>query len=320
MSESPSRLSTPSASDYSEGSTQGRITTRIPIARPRRTSIARLSTTLSSSLSPPSFRRRHLSAPALEPMEEASPPQRRRSSLVPGSAVDDPDVLPRGAERSIPMRARYLDAEARYRSGAAAHRLGERKTARRLLQEALRLNPNHIAAQFELGQLLESQKKLKAAMRHYRAVLDVNARHAPALHRVGTLLSRKPEEVTSALHAWQTLLEVEPHCQTAHREVASLLHQRGDSALLAEDHYLQALAADPADVECRLRLAVFYRDVFQDLDAAYFHLAAARCILPYSEEVEELMADVTRAMDKRGGVPLAQHDASEASGAPPVLV
>ena len=37
-------------------------------------------------------------------------------------------------------------------------------------------------------------------------------------------------------------------------------------------------------------------------------------------QVEELMADVTRAMDKRGGVPLAQHDASEASGAPPVLV
>jgi tetratricopeptide (TPR) repeat protein len=120
-------------------------------------------------------------------------------------------------------------------------------------------------------------------MRHYRAVLDINHRHAPALQRLGTLLSRQPANTNGALRAWQTLLEVEPDCQTAHREVAYLLHQRGDSALLAEDHYLQALAGDAADVDCRLRLAIFYRDVIQDLDAAYFHLTAARCVSPYLE-------------------------------------
>jgi tetratricopeptide (TPR) repeat protein len=53
------------------------------------------------------------------------------------------------------LQERYLEAESRYRSGAAAHRLGDRTMARRLLTQALRLNPNHIAAQFELGQLLE---------------------------------------------------------------------------------------------------------------------------------------------------------------------
>lgn len=43
----------------------------------------------------------------------------------------------------------------RYKEGARAHRNGELATSERLLEEALQLNGYHVAARFELADLLE---------------------------------------------------------------------------------------------------------------------------------------------------------------------
>lgn len=132
--------------------------------------------------------------------------------------------------------------------------------------------------------LNQSTRKYKGALRHYRALLDVSDGHAPALQRLALLLARQGD-INGALRAWQRLVEVAPADVQAHREIARLFCLRGDSALKAEEHFLHALESEPADIETRLALADFYRETFHDLDAAYFHLTAARCAEPHSEEV-----------------------------------
>jgi len=66
------------------------------------------------------------------------------------------------------------DAELRYLMGLASRYLGEETSARRRFERSLMLDPNHIAASYDLGELLLISGELPAARDCFQRVADHN--------------------------------------------------------------------------------------------------------------------------------------------------
>ncbi len=107
--------------------------------------------------------------------------------------------------------------------GAAYRKLGEDEKARENYDQALRQNPNQSSAYLGLGQLLEKQNQLDAAIQNYSKAVELRPTDTGflllghALERAG----RRPE----ALAAYQAALKLSPENPEAQHAVDTLAAQ-----------------------------------------------------------------------------------------------
>jgi Tfp pilus assembly protein PilF len=107
---------------------------------------------------------------------------------------------------------------------------GRDADARAALDRVLAIEPNHAAANTELGILLREQGEFAAAEEAYRRALDADPNHALARYNLGVLLDiylRRPAEALEQYEAYQGSL-AEPN-EIVGRWIIDLRRRTGNS-------------------------------------------------------------------------------------------
>jgi hypothetical protein len=136
------------------------------------------------------------------PFNPAQPP--RRVLWGPNSSDEMGDlwvqVLPGKAQDLKTLRQAFLHKEYAARLSGFAH--------------AARVNPDDLAAHYNLGSLLEQSGKFADAEAHYRAALRIDPQHAQSLNNLGVVLCLRGD-VTAAIPLFRQALESLPEYEEA---------------------------------------------------------------------------------------------------------
>lgn len=107
------------------------------------------------------------------------------------------------------------------------------------LQQALKINPNHLKAHLLLGTILRDENRLREAVAEFEEVYQLDEREG-RFELLRTLLQQgealeKANDDEGALAAYNRVLAISPREQTAQERKAALAEKKGDQALKAGD-------------------------------------------------------------------------------------
>jgi TolB-like protein/class 3 adenylate cyclase/Tfp pilus assembly protein PilF len=208
--------------------------------------------------------------------------------------VVEPSLRQSEIERSRRKRPDSLDAYDLYLRALAHVTLlhpAEVRTAKALLEEALKLDPNYAAAHalvarcHEMGYMAggfdEAEKA--AALRHSHAVIAAGADDPTALTIAAAVIAQLERDFETASRALDRALSLNPSSATAHFFGARICACRGDTAG-ATAHAQRALRLSPFDRMAyesygTLGVVAFYQDRYDDAAA---HFAQAAQIVGFS--------------------------------------
>jgi tetratricopeptide (TPR) repeat protein len=142
--------------------------------------------------------------------------------------------------------------DAQYEAGLAQSK-SDPDAAAKHFSAALRLNPGHVKAMYELGNLARLRGDYAAAREHYLSALEQRPDNADARNNLASVLvlQRRPDEARAQL---ETALRYEPRHAAAHNNLGNLLAALGESAE-AINHYRLAIDSDPSFREAYENLA-----------------------------------------------------------------
>lgn len=152
-------------------------------------------------------------------------------------------------------------ARVRARSGIQAQRSGRLDLARRLLDEAARLDPEDGWIRYNLGVVHQESGDDKAAEREYRQAVELDPEYRNAQFNLGELLAAKGDMEGAARH-FARAREIDPEDHVAWLEMSVALSRLGDTPGALRE-LRQLVEAAPSYVEARISLATLLAQVGQ---------------------------------------------------------
>lgn len=193
--------------------------------------------------------------------QEALAHARKLQSMQPAAAfghVVEAEVARRAGNHALAASA-FRSALQREKSSGLAASLhdallaaGDRPAADRMAADWVRENPKDIGFRYHMGSVAASRRDWAAAEAHYRAVVEVQPRHGPALNNIAWLMIQqgKPGATAIAERA-NTLLPDRP----AVLDTLSLALQKDGRIEQATELQKRAAQLEPRNGDYRLRLA-----------------------------------------------------------------
>jgi tetratricopeptide (TPR) repeat protein len=135
------------------------------------------------------------------------------------------------------------DAQARNSLGVAYYQMGRVDDALVQLNEALRLEPEHTVANFNVALIAMMQGRLEEAATHLQRAIAVRPDYAEAHNNLGVVLMRQGS-FDPAIAQFQEVLRIHPDGGDAHYNLARALLASG-RVNDAVDHLRRAVAARP---------------------------------------------------------------------------
>jgi TPR repeat protein len=149
------------------------------------------------------------------------------------------------------------------------------------LREALRRDPELLAARTSLGQALYGMGDLEGAVEQLQAVLRARPEDVPARLQLATALMAR-HDWRAARRELEHVLRLEPELAQAHYSLAVVRYTEGDLNG-AIDAYRRVLAREPGHVDARYNLALTLKLAHRDVEAAPELLAAAEAGFPKAQ-------------------------------------
>ena len=151
-------------------------------------------------------------APAVENAQE------RILDAQPPAAPETPEAQPQTeAERKEMSASEMLrslkptDAEGHYNLAGMLNSAGDYAGARFLYHRTLVINPNHVSAAYNLGNLLYTVfGEFSEAEIYYRRAIDVDSKHLPSLCNYGTLLKNELNDLEGAVLLYSLAQVLDP--------------------------------------------------------------------------------------------------------------
>ena len=189
------------------------------------------------------------------------------------------------------------NAEAYYRIGLAALKLGEGSLAFAALSKSLELNPAQPEARLKLAGIFLARRDFAKAREQIEAVpaKDATSREARLLM---TAVYDGEGDRKRAITEMVALVTEQPLDANAHAALAELLRAQGDNQA-AEKHVLEAIRLAPTRVEYRLTLASLYRRLGQAARAEEIYKEALKIDDPASAQVKLALAAFYDAQQRR---------------------
>jgi tetratricopeptide (TPR) repeat protein len=175
-------------------------------------------------------------------------------TFVRNSDWQDNRTLFSSAVRTVPQ-----SAKAQFNLGNALRDEGKIREALDRYRDALILYPDYVEVHYNLGVVYQEDGKLDWALVAYQKALTADSLHASTLHNCGMLLVRKGDHQEAA-DVFRRLVKVKPNSLDALSNYALALHRAGDHQKAAE-LYLQVLESDPGHEDAAINLGFLYQEV-----------------------------------------------------------
>jgi hypothetical protein len=124
-------------------------------------------------------------------------------------------------------------------------------------RERLRVDPNNVRAQVQLGKGLWHQGKMSESLLHLQAAVEKDPNSEEAYYFIG-LIFRVQKQFARAQVGFETVLRLNPQSFKAHGNLGQIFMEQGD-LMRAEEHFLAALRLNPEDVVARQGLETLRR-------------------------------------------------------------
>lgn len=175
--------------------------------------------------------------------------------------------LPEAKELYQQVLARQPEhAAALYLYGMLLEKSGQDDDAIEKLQRAIAVSPNYLDAHQALGNLYLKQGREEDSMACFNRILQIKPDHFAALNGLGCALTGAGQ-LPQAIAALQRAIESQPQASAAHFNLGVAYHKQGTPNAAAEA-YGRALALDPADIEAKFNLGVLFQEHGQPAHAA----------------------------------------------------
>jgi tetratricopeptide (TPR) repeat protein len=177
------------------------------------------------------------------------------------------------ADKAEPVEAKQLTAEEWFERAYAFDENKNFDEAIRCYNKAIKLEPNLVAAHYNLGSLLhENLKHYDKAETAYRNAIELNPSHYKAYSNLGLLL-KSTKRYEEAEVNYRKAIELDPDHATAYSNLGNLLSdlKRTDEA---EVNYRKAIDIDPSFYGAYYNLACL-KSVTGNKEDAFQHLATA---------------------------------------------
>ncbi len=150
-----------------------------------------------------------------------------------------------------------------------AHQAGQLSEAEASYRRVLKIKPDHVDAQNNLGVLLMDSKRLLEAEAAYRRALEIKPDHVSAHNNLGNLL-KVSKRLAEAEAAYRRALEIKPDYADAHNSLGILLYE-SKRLPEAEAAYRRALEIKPDYADAHNSLGVLLQDSkrLAEAEAAY---------------------------------------------------
>jgi predicted O-linked N-acetylglucosamine transferase (SPINDLY family) len=149
-------------------------------------------------------------------------------------------------------------AAALYLYGMLLEQAGQDDAAIVQLQRAIGASPNYLGALQSLGNLYLRLGRVDEAIASFNLALKVKPQHGPALNGMGRALTsagQLPQAITFLLQA----IEIHPHEAATYFNLGVAYQKQGEQNA-AEAAYRRALALEPDDIETQFNLGVLYQE------------------------------------------------------------
>ncbi len=159
--------------------------------------------------------------------------------------------------------------EARYNLGNALKDLREPAQAELCYRQVLRINPTHADTHNNLGNVLRQSGRLDEAIECFRKALNINFQLAAAHNNLG--LARKDQErLEEAVACFRQALVLDPNRADVHSNLANTLNDLGQLAATEECHR-QALGLNPnhPDLQNNLGRALFEQGRYDQAEECF---------------------------------------------------
>ena len=170
------------------------------------------------------------------------------------------------------------DAEAMYRMALTFLNAIRAKPGMKYLEAALRLNPDHVAANFEMGAVRRVRRELPQAIDCYRKVLSLDPSHVEARVNLGESYLEL-NMLTDARQEFEAALEINPNWAPAHYNLGNVALRERNGLSRAIQHYEAALRLDPNHARAHVNLGIALTEQ-GDFDGAAEHFREAIRIKP----------------------------------------
>jgi Tfp pilus assembly protein PilF len=124
--------------------------------------------------------------------------------------------------------------------------------AEREFREAIRCDPNNVAAHIILGRLLQNVRKDYAgAEREFREAIRCDPNNVAVHINLGNLLEKVRKDYAGAEREFHKAIQCDPNYALAHRNLGCMMMQASGNCDGAEREFREALRIDPDDATAR---------------------------------------------------------------------
>ncbi len=125
------------------------------------------------------------------------------------------------------LRSAPDDAETLYSLGMLNYELGRKAPARDFLSNAVRRNPEHFGAQFNLANAYKEEGMCEKAIEHFRKAIGIRPDFAPAYNNLGNLL-RDEGDTDGAETQFRQAIKLNPKLVSVNINLGNLLQAKGE--------------------------------------------------------------------------------------------
>jgi len=146
-----------------------------------------------------------------------------------------------------------------YNLALACEKIGDSSEAIRAYKHALRLKPNYVEAQSNLGNVYREQGDLSAAIAVYERVIQLKPDYAAGYNNLGVAL-KESHDLDRAIDVYQQALRLDPHNAESHYNLGMVYIEReqGENAVPAFQKAIE-IKPDYAKAHHNLGLALLWQ-------------------------------------------------------------
>lgn len=175
----------------------------------------------------------------------------------------------RQLQKVIELQPNHVEAHTNL--GNVYRRLEKISKAKAEYEKALSLQPKNAEAHYNLGKIYENERKIQAAKESYKKVIKWGEEYALSEARVNLgNIFRKEEKIDRALNEYKKAIEANPNNAAAYFNLGNLYLNQGKKEMAIQTH-LKAIKAEPDFYMSYSNLGVIYdsQKRFKDAEKAY---------------------------------------------------
>jgi len=156
--------------------------------------------------------------------------------------------------------------------GIKNHQKNNIQDAQNYYQKVLKIDPNHLGTNYNLGAIFNSLGENQKAKEYYKKAIEIDPNYTDAHNNLGTVF-KELGEYQKAKDFFEKAIEIDPNYATAHNNLGTIFQELGENQK-AKDCYKKAIEINPSYENAHYHLGIIFQELGEYQKAISFYKKA----------------------------------------------